>query len=83
MRATYPADHILLYLVTVRDSSVGIESDYGLDGRGFILGRSKRFSLLHSVQTGSEAHPSSYPMGTGAFSPGIKWRRPEADHTFS
>jgi hypothetical protein len=27
------------------------------------------FSLLHSVQTGSGAHPASYPMGTGDFSP--------------
>jgi hypothetical protein len=29
------------------------------------------FSLLHSVQTGSEDHPPSYPMGTeGSFSRG-------------
>jgi hypothetical protein len=24
----------------------------------------QEFSLLHVVQTGSEAHPASYPMGT-------------------
>jgi hypothetical protein len=42
-----------------RDSSVGIATGYGLDGPGF------DFSLLHSVQTGSGAHPASYPIGTG------------------
>jgi hypothetical protein len=30
------------------------------------------FSLLHSLQIGSEAHPASYPMGTGGSSPGGK-----------
>jgi hypothetical protein len=29
------------------------------------------FSLLHGVQTGTEAHPASYPMGTGELFP---WR---------
>jgi hypothetical protein len=28
------------------------------------------FSLLHSVQTGSGAHPASYPMRTGVPFPG-------------
>jgi hypothetical protein len=37
------------------------------------------FSLLHSGQTGSEAHSASYPMGTGGFSLGVKWRGLEAD----
>jgi hypothetical protein len=27
--------------------------------------RVQNFSLLQSVQTGSEAHPASYPMGNG------------------
>jgi hypothetical protein len=30
------------------------------------------FSLLHSVQTFSEAHPASYPMGSGTLSPVVK-----------
>jgi hypothetical protein len=30
------------------------------------------FSSSPYVQTGSGAHPASYPMGTGALSPGIK-----------
>jgi hypothetical protein len=30
------------------------------------------FSLRHCVHTGSEAHPASYPMGTGGFFLGSK-----------
>jgi hypothetical protein len=37
----------------------------------------KYSSLLHTVQTGSEAHAASYPMGTGDSSSGI--RRPESE----
>jgi hypothetical protein len=32
----------------------------------------QEFALLHVVQTGSEAHPASYPMGTGDSLPGGK-----------
>jgi hypothetical protein len=40
------------------------------------------FSLLHSVQTDSGAHPASYPMGTGcSLSPGVKRQRCEAEHS--
>jgi hypothetical protein len=39
------------------------------------------FSLLHRALTGSEAHPASYPMGTGGLSPGVKWQGREADHS--
>jgi hypothetical protein len=49
--------------------------DYGQDGRGSIPGRGKRFSLLHSVQTGSEDHLPSYQMGTEGSFPGGKIRR--------
>jgi hypothetical protein len=38
----------------------------------------QKFSLLHVVQTGFEAHPTSYPMGTGGFFPEGK---AEADHS--
>jgi hypothetical protein len=41
-----------------RDSSVSIQMGYALNGRGSFPGRSKRLFLLHSVQTGSEAHPA-------------------------
>jgi hypothetical protein len=42
-----------------RDSSVGIGMSYGLDARSSTPGRGRMFSLLHSVQTDSEAHPAS------------------------
>jgi hypothetical protein len=40
-------------------------------------------SLLKSVQTGSGTHSASYPMGTGAVSPGLRWSEHEADHSSS
>jgi hypothetical protein len=39
------------------------------------------FSLHHRVQHGSGAHPSSYPMGTGALSLEVKRPGREADHS--
>jgi hypothetical protein len=38
---------------------------------GFRFLEGQDFSLLHSVQTGSEAHPASYPMGTRGSFPGV------------
>jgi hypothetical protein len=32
----------------------------------------QEFSLLHVVQTGSEVHPTYYPMGAGGSIPGDK-----------
>jgi hypothetical protein len=54
-----------------RDSSVGIALGYGLDDRGsrarFPAG-AENFSLHHRVQSGSGAHPASYPVDTrGSF----------------
>jgi hypothetical protein len=52
-----------------RDSSVGIALGYGVDYRGSRVrfpAEAGIFSLHHRVQTGSGAHPASYPMGTGA-----------------
>jgi hypothetical protein len=52
-----------------RDNLVGIATGYGLDdvggGGSSSPFRVKKFSLLHIVQTGSEVHPSSYPLGIG------------------
>jgi hypothetical protein len=46
-------------------SSVGMATGYWVDGRDSIPGRGKRsVYLLHSVQTGSGAHPTSYLMDT-------------------
>jgi hypothetical protein len=52
-----------------RDNSVGIAKDYGLVRRDSIPSRGKRFSLLHSVQTGCGAHRPSYPLSTGGSFP--------------
>jgi hypothetical protein len=66
-------------------SSGSIVSDYGLDD-WVIEVRSptvaEDFSSSPCVQTGSEVHPASYPMGTGGPFPGGK-ARPErdADHS--
>jgi hypothetical protein len=56
---------------------------YGLDGQGMgvrSLTGAKHFSLLHGVQTGSGAHPASYPTGAGALSLGVKRPEREADY---
>ena len=52
-------------------SSVGIATDYGLDGPGSNPSGDEIFPL---VQTGPEAHPASCKMGTGSF-PGVKCGR--------
>jgi hypothetical protein len=55
-------------------SALNIATAYGLDEqevRVRVLVGSE-FSLLHIVQTGSGAHPASYPMGTWALSLGGK-----------
>jgi hypothetical protein len=44
-----------------RDSSVGVEISYGLDGQGI----EARYS--EPAQTGSGAHPAFYTMDTGSF----------------
>jgi hypothetical protein len=65
-------------------SSAGITTGYGLDcrGNGFRFPAEARdISLLHSVQTGSGAHPASHPMGTGVPSSWIKLPGREDDHS--
>jgi hypothetical protein len=60
-----------------RVSSGSIVSDYGLDDRAIGVrspAGAKDFSSILSVQTGSGAHPASYPMGTGSPFPGGKAR---------
>jgi hypothetical protein len=68
-----------------RGSSGSIVSDYGLDAR-VIEVRSptvaEDFSSSPCVQTGSEAHLASYPVGTGGPFPGSKARPGrDADHS--
>jgi hypothetical protein len=52
-------------------SSGGIATDYGLDGPGIECRWKRDFP---PVQTGPEAQPASYTMGTGSF-PGVKCGR--------
>jgi hypothetical protein len=68
-----------------RCSSGSIVSDYGLDDQTIEV-RSptepEDFSSSPCVQTGSGAHPASYPMGTGGPFPGGKARPGrDADHS--
>jgi hypothetical protein len=53
-------------------SGAGIATCWGLDGRGSIPGKGKRFSLLHSVQTGSGAHPGGVQWVPVTVSSGLK-----------
>jgi hypothetical protein len=64
-------------------SAVGIAASYGLDNQriGVRVPVGQEFSLLYAVQTGSGAHPASYPMGKAALSPGIKRPGRETDHS--
>jgi hypothetical protein len=54
------------------DSVVGIATGYGLDDRAVGVRVPVVKNFLHVVQTGSRAHPVSYPMGTGGSFPGGK-----------
>jgi hypothetical protein len=56
------------------DSSVGIAYGMSAEVRFPVIVRD--FRLLHSVQTGSVAHPASYPVGAG-----VKLAGREADHS--
>jgi hypothetical protein len=58
-------------------------SDWIRAGRPRDRSSSQEFSLLQIVQTGSEVHPTSYPMGTGGSFPKVKRPRCEADHSRS
>jgi hypothetical protein len=68
-----------------RGSSGSIVSDYGLDDRAIEVRSptgAEDFSSSLCVQTGSGAHPASYPMGTGGPFPGDKVRPGrDADHS--
>jgi hypothetical protein len=48
---------------------------------GFRFQARNDFTLHHNVQTGSGAHPASYPMSTGVLSWGVKWPGREANHS--
>jgi len=58
-------------------SSVGIVTDYRLDGPGIEFRWGRDFP---PVQTGPGAHPASCKMGTGSFQ-GVNWLGRAADHS--
>jgi hypothetical protein len=67
-----------IYLLQERGGSVGIVTGQGLDDPA----GAEDFSSSPCVQTGSGAHPHSYPMGTGGPFPGGKARPGrDADHS--
>jgi hypothetical protein len=58
--------------------TVSITTGYRLNSqeiRVMFLAGIRWYSLLHSTQTGSGAHPASYPMDTGDSIPGGKVAR--------
>jgi hypothetical protein len=50
-----------------------------MNDRDSIPGRDKRFSVLHTVQTGSGAHHAPYPMATAKTFAEVKLPEHEAD----
>jgi hypothetical protein len=64
-----------LSMEQIRGSSDGIATGCGLDDRGAgvrLPAGAGNFSLLHHIQTGSGAHPDSYPMDNKDSFPGGK-----------
>jgi hypothetical protein len=56
-------------------SSVSILSDYRLYDQAtgvWSLAEARNFSSSLCVQTNTELHPASYPMGTGVLAQGVK-----------
>jgi hypothetical protein len=84
-----PRDHCDRHtLIRVRKIIIHIPTHYDpyTDGlRGWTAGvwfpTGVVFSLLHSVQTGCGAHPTSCAKGTGGLSPGINRLGRETDHS--
>jgi hypothetical protein len=79
--------HSVLYKITNVfrfgnwDSLVGITTTFRLDCYSSIPVEARDFSLLHSIQTGSGAHPASYQISTGGSFLGVKRQGREADHS--
>jgi hypothetical protein len=62
-----------------RGNSASISTDYKLDRRCSIPSKSNNISLPYSDQTGSIAHPVSYPVIIGIYFPRVKRPGSEAD----
>jgi hypothetical protein len=70
---------VIMKLVKRKDELgqlIGIALGYGLDGGGIrVPVGAGNFSPHHRVQTGSWAHPTSYPVDTKGYFPGGKAAR--------
>jgi hypothetical protein len=73
---------MLILVLGSRNSAVGTATGYGLESRrlGVRVLVGLRFFCLHVAQTGSGAHPTSYPMDTEGPFPGVKRSKRKADH---
>jgi hypothetical protein len=77
--AWHDASRRTLHLPARRAPSVLLWLGYGLDNRGSI---SDSAGFLHqNAQTGSETHPSSYTIGIGVLSLGVKQPGRKANHS--
>jgi hypothetical protein len=66
--------HIHIYIIFEVAGIAALWRVTGWTAGGRIPAGTKGFCLLHRVQTDSEAHQASYPMGSG-----VKWPGREAD----
>jgi hypothetical protein len=65
-------EEVILYLLLALTVKLTNERTGRSDDSGSIPGGGEEFFFRHHVQTGSGAHPASYPMGTGGSFPGDK-----------
>jgi hypothetical protein len=66
-----------------RDSSVGIETDYGLDDRGVGVRVPAGSRIFHVVRTATGVHQASFPKGTVNSLPRLKRPGLRTDHSAS
>jgi hypothetical protein len=73
--------NLMTWLIKSRNSSVGMATGYGLDGRDSIPNRGKVF--LFFTASRPALGPAQFPIQRveGAISPRVKLPRREADHT--
>jgi hypothetical protein len=70
----------LLY-TGIAQSAQRLATDWTTEGSEFESRLGQEFSLLHVFQTGSVAHPASYPMDTGGSFLGVKLPGLETYHS--
>jgi hypothetical protein len=61
-RTGWPREKVIFSICSTSDPALWKNVN---EKHSYIHVKGEEFSLLQSVQTGSEVHPTSYPMGTG------------------